>query len=174
MDFKISKNQKGQSLFEFIIFMPLLVMLIGVFYSFGNSINMSINQQKAVRGYFYHLLKGNSYGVNYQDLKQLNDQGIKRVGMYAIGWRAREANAGKDSFGSCMRVLNFLSGDDGEECDGFDRPTDGSSRFIRSFTAYGICIGQFVESNGRFYISEDPSDAGRSNQIGFANCSLAK
>lgn len=168
------KSQKGQSLFEFLVFLPLLVMLIGVFYSFGSAMSMSINQQKAVRGYFYHLLKGNSYGINFPDLVYMSGQGTKRVGMFSIGWRARESGGGKHSFGSCFRVSNIFAGSDNEDCDGPERPTEGSSRFIRSFTAYGICGNSFVESNGSFYWSEDPENAGRSNQIKWEDCSLSK
>lgn len=168
------KNQKGQSLFEFLVFMPLLVMLIGVFYSFGSGLNMSINQQKAVRGYFFHLLKGNSYGINFPDLVYLSNAGVKRVGVFSIGWRVKESSGGKQSFGSCFKVSNVLAKNDGEECEGSDRPTEGSSRFIRAFTMYGLCGNSFVESNGSYYWSEDPGDAGRSNQIKFEDCTLSK
>ncbi len=170
----ILKNSSGQSLFEFIIFLPLFVILFGVFYSFGNSINMSINQQKAVRGYFYHLLKGNSYGISYNDLKSLSDAGIKKVGFSSIGWRVKSKNGDKESFGNCYKVPNFLGGSDDEECDSPDRPKEGSSKFIRAFTVYGICTNNYVEAGGVFYTSEDPGGSARSNQIGMENCSLQK
>lgn len=170
---KKNKNQKGQSLFEFLVFMPLLVMLMGVFYSFGSSISMSINQQKAVRGYFFHLLKGNSYGINFPDLAQLASQGTRKVGMFSIGWRIKDAGGGKNSFGSCFKVSNIFSGNDDEDCYGEARPVEGSSRFIRAFTAFGICSNSYVESGGNFYWSEDPENGGRSNQITIGNCSLS-
>lgn len=171
---KKNKNQKGQSLFEFLVFMPLLVMLMGVFYSFGGALSMSINQQKAVRGYFYQLLKGNSYGITYSDLANLSNLGTKKVGMFSIGWRIKDAGGGKSSFGSCFKVSNIFSGSDDEDCFGNVRPTEGSSRFIRAFTAYGICTNSYVENGGYFYWSEDPNNGARSNQVGFSNCSLSK
>ena len=56
----ILENSEGQAIFELILFMPFLVYFVTLLFTAGNSINGSINQQKAVRGYFYHLLKGNS------------------------------------------------------------------------------------------------------------------
>lgn len=171
MEVKKFKNQKGQSLFEFLIFLPLLVMLIGVFYSFGGAMSMSINQQKAVRGYYFHLLKGNSFGISYPDLVELEKKGTRKVGFFSLGWRFKAEGEAK-SYGSCFKINNMLSGNDGEECLDGDRPTEGSSRYIRAFTAFGLCGNNFVEQGGRYYWSEDPANGGRGNQIGLANCSL--
>ncbi len=170
----ITNDEKGQSLFEFIIFLPLMVMLFGVFYSVGSGINMSINQQKFTRGYFYQLLKGNSYGMSYGNVRELADAGVKRVGMFSIGWRIKEERNGSDSFGACVKVMNFLNSSDDEECFSSERPKEGSSKFIRAFTMYGICTNHFVESNGLIYSNIDPGGAARSNQIGLRNCSLIK
>jgi hypothetical protein len=46
-------NQEGQAVFELLIFLPFLLFLYTIYYTAGNAINGSINQQKAVRGYFY-------------------------------------------------------------------------------------------------------------------------
>ncbi len=174
MDFKKIKNQKGQSIFEFLIFLPLFVMLIGVFYSFGNSLNMSINQQKQVRGYFYHLLKGNSYGISYNNLLELKNTGIRKVGMFSLGWRIKETANGKKSFSACTKIVSSLSGGE-EECDSNTRVAEGSSKFVRAFTMYGICTNSFVDlGNGTFAGSVDPDSGTRMNQVGFSNCSLSK
>ena len=44
-------NRKGQAIFEFIIFLPILLILYGVLVSVSSAINGSINQQKATRGF---------------------------------------------------------------------------------------------------------------------------
>ncbi len=174
MDSKKIKNQKGQSIFEFLIFLPLLVMLIGVFYSFGNSLNMSINQQKQVRGYFYYITKGNSYGITYGNLKELKDAGIRKVGMFSLGWRIKESSSGKNSFATCTKIVSSLSGGD-EDCDSDSRVAEGASKFIRAFTMYGICTNSFAAlDNGYFAGNVDPDSGTRMNQVGFSNCSLSK
>ena len=57
----MKSNSKGQAMFEFIIFLPFVVVLFKMFLNIGGAINGSINQQKQLRGYFYYLNKGNSY-----------------------------------------------------------------------------------------------------------------
>jgi len=82
----VNMDQKGQSVFEFIIFVPFLVFLFTIFYTCGSAINGSINQQKAVRGYFYSLVKGNSYVIGTQDLDIYKSKSMSQVGFFAIGW----------------------------------------------------------------------------------------
>ena len=52
---KLSKQERarGQALFEFIVFLPFLLFMLTIMFTVGNAINGSINQQKAVRRYFF-------------------------------------------------------------------------------------------------------------------------
>ncbi len=81
----ILKNQKGQAIFELIIFLPFLIFLYTIYSTTGNAINGSINQQKAVRGYFYGLLRGNSYINTTTDLDEFSEKAISVVGFSALG-----------------------------------------------------------------------------------------
>lgn len=141
---KIFKNQKGQAIFEFIIFMPFLVLLYTILYTVGNSINGSINQQKAVRGYFYTLVKSNSYLLNAVDIAELKNKAINKAGFFAIGWS--EKKQGETRFAPCFKFSSMVKGTSPEDCDDSKRPDEGSSTYIRLFTAYGVCGAIFKKS----------------------------
>jgi hypothetical protein len=131
------KNEKGQALFEMIIFLPFLMFMYMIFYTVGNSISGSINQQKAVRSYFYRLVKGNSYIVPAIDLTTFANEGHKQVGFYAIGWK--EKLDGKVPVANCFKFSSMLKNGSTEECDSNKRDQSGSSRYVRIFTMYGVC-----------------------------------
>ena len=78
-------NKKGQAMFEFVIFLPFVIVLFKMFLNIGGAINGSINQQKTLRGYFYHTLRGSSY---FPSLKTLNSswKSFTEAGFYAIGF----------------------------------------------------------------------------------------
>jgi hypothetical protein len=147
VDRKFLKNQKGQALFEMILFLPFLMFLYTIYYTAGNSLSGSINQQKAVRGYFYNLVKGNSYVVAKSDLEELRNSGVGKVGFKSIGWN--DHLIGQKSFAPCFKFSSLLKNSSTEECDGSERDGEGTSRFIRLFTFYGVC--------GPYY-TQDPSD----------------
>jgi hypothetical protein len=133
---KIYFNQKGQALFEMILFLPFLMFLYTIYYTAGNSISGSINQQKAVRGYFYTLVKGNSYVIPLGDLKNFGGS-MKRVGFNSVGWN--DHLKGTQSFAPCFKFSSLLKNNSTEECNGNEREAEGASRFIRLFTFYGVC-----------------------------------
>ncbi len=154
VDKKIFQNQKGQALFELIIFLPFLIFLYSIYYTTGNSISGSINQQKAVRGYFYSLTRGNSYLNTMQELESFGDKGIKTVGFSALGWREKSTNGGQNAFAPCFKFSSLLKNESTEECDSSEREEEGSSRYIRVFTFYGVCGPVYTESSdssGVFY-----------------------
>lgn len=136
-------NQKGQAVFELIIFLPFLVFLYTIYSTTGNSINGSINQQKAVRGYFYALLRGNSYINTMADLEEFSSKSVNVVGFSALGWRDKSANGQRDSFAPCFKFSSVLKNDSDEDCDSETREEDSDgnpiSRNVRVFTFYGIC-----------------------------------
>lgn len=137
---KILNTQQGQAVFEMIIFLPFLVFLYSIYYTTGNSISGSINQQKAVRGYFYSLTKGNSYLNTKIDLDEYSTTGtIVSVGFSALGWREKTTDGGKNAFSPCFKFSSMLKNNIEEPCDSPDRDEESSSRNIRVFTFYGVC-----------------------------------
>ncbi len=152
---KIINNQKGQAIFELIIFIPFLVFLYAIYYNVGNSISGSINQQKAVRGYFYALTNGNSYINTLAELNQYSQEhSIRIVGFSSLGWRIKEATGGSGAFAPCFRFAATLNNDSTEECDDTAREIPGeSSRLIRIFTFYGVCGPTYKNStsDARYY-----------------------
>jgi hypothetical protein len=131
-------NENGQAIFELIIFLPFLIFLYTIYYTVGNSISASINQQKAVRGYFYQLVKGNSYIVPAVDLaSDVNEHGIHTVGFFALGWADELLN--NQPVGNCFHFSSMLKNNSTEVCNSSVREEPSSSYFIRAFTMYGIC-----------------------------------
>lgn len=136
-------NQNGQAIFEMILFLPFLLFLYTIYYTTGNSINGSINQQKSVRAYFYGLVKGNSYVVSLSDLRTFGDSGLKKIGFNSVGWNEK-LGAGNRSFAPCFKFSSLLKNSSTEECEGDERDEEGSSRFIRLFTYYGVCGPTYI------------------------------
>ena len=168
------QNQKGQALFEMIIFIPFLIFLYTIYSTTGNSISSSINQQKAVRGYFYSLNKGNSYLNTLDDLDRFRTKSIRMVGFSAIGWREKSKNSGDQSFAPCFKFSSMLKNGSTEECDDGTRETDAdggpSTRIIRIFTYYGVCgpvYSEISDPNAAAFYLIHPS-----LQSSINNCSL--
>ena len=141
------KCERGQAIFEMIIFIPLFIFLFTIVYNVGSSINISINQQKAARRYFYYLSKGNSYLPLQFNLEALSGGRLSRVGMAFIGYRQRESAPGsQSSVATCLKFSAFLTGDDGEECeDAVDRSEEQiMTNFVRIYTGYGVCGESYI------------------------------
>ena len=136
---KSLKNQRGQALFELIIFIPFLIFLYTIYSTVGDSISASINQQKAVRGYFYSLIMGNSYLNTPLELEEFSKASIQSVGFSALGWREKGNVNGTNSIAPCFKFSSLIKNNSTEDCDSKDRDEEGVSRFIRLFTFYGVC-----------------------------------
>lgn len=163
-------NQKGQAIFEMILFLPFLLFLYTIYYTTGNSISGSINQQKAVRGYFYGSIKGNSYIVSLPELKMFGERGLKKVGFNSIGWNEKLGSDSK-SFAPCFKFSSLLKNGSTEECDQSEREEEGSSRFIRLFTYYGVCGPSYIalsELEGNTYYDIPPNA-----QTQIASCNIS-
>lgn len=130
-------NKNGQALFEMILFLPFLLFFYSVFFTIGNSLSGSINQQKAVRGYFYNLVKHNSYLISTPDLKFYESEGMKQVGFYTIGWR--DYSDGVTPVANCFEFSSLSKNKSKEVCLDKTRNPAEMSHFVRIFTAYGIC-----------------------------------
>ena len=138
-------DDRGQALFEFIIFLPFLLFFVTVMFTIGNAINGSINQQKAARRYFFYIYKGNSTIPDAGNLNILAEDGLQKVGAVSVGWR--EKDVGKDSFATCYRLATFLGKGDDDDC---DKPSldEGRSNFVRIFTMFGLCGETYRISDG--------------------------
>ncbi len=163
---KIFFNQKGQAVFEMILFLPFLMFLYTIYYTTGNSINGSINQQKAVRGYFYTLVKGNSYVIPFVELKHFRSLGISKVGFFSLGWDDHLTN--DKPFAPCFRFSSILKNKTTEECNSGEREAPDSSRFIRVFTYYGVCGPYYTPSS----VDRDSYSIDQPNQALTASCTL--
>lgn len=166
---KSLKNQSGQALFELVIFIPFLIFLYTIYSTTGDSISASINQQKAVRGYFYSLIMGNSYLNNPLELAEFSGNSIKSVGFAAVGWREKGKADGSTAFAPCFKFSSLIKNNSSEECDSKERDEEGMSRFIRVFTFYGICgpVYSEIEPGGIKFNWINPS-----NQSSAEKCSL--
>ena len=139
------KNKKGQSIFEFLVFVPFLLLMVQVFMNVGGAINGSINQQKVVRGYFYHKLKNSSFFPSKGDLNQLSG-GITTVGYSAFGW-SEELVDGRTPKAPCY-LLNSFIGDPIDTCEEKPESGEAKSQYVRIYSVYGLCGGIFNRAEG--------------------------
>ncbi|MBT3235456.1 MAG: hypothetical protein HN353_05870 [Bdellovibrionales bacterium] len=163
----ITTSESGQAIFEMIVFLPFFVILLSVMLTVGSSINGSINQEKATRGYFFYLAKGNS---NFPGPKSLSEMSaLSSVGTFSIGWQ--DYSEGKLPVSSCYKLNALISKNSGETC---QTPEAGSdiTRFVRLYTVFGICTSLFrrLTSSGPFAHAINYSNAANAGQS--SSCTL--
>ena len=146
------KKNDGQALFEFIVFLPFIVIFLNLFFNISGAINSSINQQKATRGFFFRMVQNNSFFPDYDTLRSRLGR-LNTASFYAIGF-AEELVDGKEPKATCYRVPSFM----GRDIDSCDKVGDGSkSQFVRVYTTFGICGASFQQSGGFWsYKPESP------------------
>ena len=141
MIFESLENQKGQSTFEFIMFLPFMLMTLTITISLADSINGSINQQKVARGYFHALALGNSYLPR----KELIQPAWGQVGMFYIGWkRIFEGGGGSGvPVAPCYGLVSIFPPENADEC---EESLSGATttQHVRIQTAYGLCTTTYV------------------------------
>ena len=145
MGVRMFADKKGQAIFEFIVFLPIMVILYGVIVAISSAINGSINQQKATRGFTYGMIKGNPT-IPLRILVERNaNEGVERQGMFVhLFGDELTGGANPRPFAVCYKVRLFGQEDD-EECkDPITDAGDNSSRWIRVKTAYGLCGASYV------------------------------
>ncbi len=142
MAVKNKKNQKGQALFEFLFFFPLLISFLFIIVGVGNSINGAINQQKVTRGYFYARIK-NSSEFPLRD-EQVHSR-FQLFGMFFIGWRERFADGGQTPLLPCYKI-NLPLERENQRCE--VAYTNEQTHFIKVGTVYGVCGHTYVRSQG--------------------------
>jgi hypothetical protein len=165
----VAKNQRGQALIEFIIFLPFMLMMYMVVVNLGDAIHGSINQQKVTRSYFYFRLQGNSQiskpQRNGSDL--VNDD-WSSFGHGFIGWAdyIEGGSSQGDPVLSCWRLNLPFAPAAGDSCE--DSYDDVTTQFIRVATAYGICGATFAKEND--YYVELPSTENTTPAIEASSC----
>ncbi len=138
------KNAKGQAIFEFVVFVPFLFILLSIIVSVGSAINASINQQKAVRGYFFSRVAGDSTIPDRDQLLKLRDGGRTSVGYYAIGWR--DYGEGDDSSNSkpvapCFKAATLVKGISGDNCKNLIK--NRMTNYVRVKSVFGVCTARY-------------------------------
>ena len=149
------KNENGQAVFETLLFLPVLFYLAVVMIKVGNSINASINQQKATRGYTFYLLKGNSLGQRVSDLKYLETQasGIENASSFIIAWKI---NPDLEKFhGSYYKLPTFAGASASDEDCLEDKIEDGVTSCIKVFTMFGVCGESYMLTPSEGYHKSD-------------------
>jgi len=144
---KENNKQKGQALFEFILFVPFMLSVYTLTVSFTSAINGSINQQKATRGYFYARSLNNSYFPSREVLSSLD--GVQYAGQVVIGWK--RVLDGRVPVAPCFKLRSLVSSELSDQCETeFDEGTT-STKYIRPKTMYGYCgATYFVGESGGF------------------------
>ncbi len=140
-------NNKGQSIFEFLFFFPLMMVLFIVVIKIGNSINGAINQQKITRGYLYALQLNDSNLQTNRTLGGFVNFNVVNAGLYALGWA--DKLEGESPIAPCYSLPAIGVEDNEEVCD--QRQEDNRTSYIRVKTAYGLCSESFHIINGLYY-----------------------
>lgn len=135
-----NNQQKGQALFEMIIFLPMMIVMLVFLIYLSSAVNGSINQQKITRGYFYARLKHQSMYPLY-NIQDVNDfaHDWKFFGMSFIGWRL-EFNQ-KYPVQPCYPAkVPYLESPE-KTCGKYSGST---TAFIRVSTVYGVCGASYT------------------------------
>jgi hypothetical protein len=151
-DTKNINSEKGQAIFEFLVFLPLLILLYILSVSVNGAINASINQQKITRGYLYARLKNNSTYPPPDLLKS----SIRSAGMFVTGWREKTLGDTEGvPLAPCFPIPVFGEASNKDTCDaGGSETTTG---FIRVETVYGICGATWDWNEGGAVLSVAPA-----------------
>ena len=169
----MAANHRGQAIFEFIIFLPIILIFYGVIVAVSSAINGSINQQKATRGFTYGLIKGNPtipirilVRTNFED----GDEKVRLQGMFVHLYGDRlTTGEPRQPYATCYQVPSYGQGE-AEQCDDpITDPNDKSSPLIRVKTAYGLCGATYVintEQNDRIEENHFHSITRRSTKEG--------
>lgn len=170
----LKNNEEGQAIFELLIFMPILIFFYTIIFNVGNSINVSINQQKATRRYFYYLTKGNSYVPNNRVLENYKS-GFIRAGIAMVGFADRLDGGGGGSgepIAPCFKFNSFFASDNGESC---EEPVSGErqSAFVRVYTAYGICGENYSLQGNRWFVFNSSGPGSPDPKSKYLSCSVS-
>jgi len=150
---KLLKNirddlKSGQSIVEFMIFLPLIMIIFLMTITISASINGSINQQKSTRGYFHFLTKGNPRGPFMQDLAAFVGR-VDMVGVHVVGWH--NYGVGVEAVAPCYSLQSLITSQASDACENTSSISgkNAKSKFIRPFTVYGVCSALVYKLNNQ-------------------------
>lgn len=139
-------DAKGQSLIEFIIFLPLFLLVYSFVTPYMSAIYGSINQQKITRHYFYYYTKNHSFlpkaeynNAFYQGLN------LNSFGMMFMGYA--------ENFNQNVPISPCYEGSFGEENSCTASYSKKASSFIRVATVYGLCTATYLQKDGKVYLA---------------------
>lgn len=144
--------QKGQALFEFLVFIPLIFILLSLFMTIQSALNASINQQKFTRGFFYNIVQNDSRLPNSNALDAIRGDGVQMASIYAFGWK--EASKGQVPLAPCFKIKTFFGNPSNEQCTPGETTKD-TSQFIRVKTVYGVCGATYVLNTPMGYVQAE-------------------
>lgn len=153
-------NKRGQSIFEFILFLPIVISLYAFLANIGGSINGTINQEKAARGYFFARIKNNStLPVPNAQAPGRPNYNWSRFGMHFIGWRDKWAGGGQlVPEATCYRLALPLGRNENDECEQWGTTT---TQYIRPRVVFGMCGTTYrIGASGLVDRDVQVSDAG--------------
>src|SRR5690606_23147432 len=116
------KLQKGQAIFELIVFLPLFLYMTKIMFDYGDAINHSINQNKVVRGYYFYTISNDSNAPNLAFSKDFYTRGRIQgpdavIGSDSYAWSSESTRDGRKPNGSCVKVPGFLGNElPSDEC----------------------------------------------------------
>lgn len=145
---KFLKNEKGQGMIEFFLFLPFMLMMYSICLSLVSSINAAINQQKITRGYFYYKMQNNSLVPGPRRDGVQPEASWSQYGMHINIYG--EYLKGDNPMSTCFKFQVPLGKKEGDSCD--QTYTETTTQYIRVATAYGICGATYTSNNGRFDI----------------------
>lgn len=126
------KSEKGQGLFEFLFFLPFMLMMYQIALSMGNAINGSINQQKTARGYLFARIKNNSTIPTPEHIKS---SVLSQYGLFFMGWAQTRDEGSGQVYAPCYPFKTMVKST--ESCK--DNYSGDSTQNIRVETVFGVC-----------------------------------
>jgi hypothetical protein len=147
---KILKEEDGQGLIEFFLFLPFILMMYSICLSLVSSLNASINQQKVARGYFYYKMQNNSLVPGPRRDGVRPEASWQRYGMHINIWAESFMNGGDQPKATCFKFEVPLGKKEGDSCD--QAYKEKTTQYIRVATAYGICGATYNNTGGLFEI----------------------
>jgi hypothetical protein len=153
------KNQSGQALMEFIIFLPFMLMLYTVVIILGDAIHGSINQQKATRGYFYYRIQNSAHITRpFRAGGAPVFTNWQTFGMFFLGWADYLENSANPVY-PCYKLNLPFAAAAGDVCNSTYSGAVPTTQFIRVGTVYGLCGASYARSmntTGASEYSEQP------------------
>lgn len=144
----ILENEDGQSIIEFVLFLPFLLMTYTLTMSISSAINGSINQQKVTRAYFYYTLQNNStFPRPYRDGGAQPYYNWQQFGMQIMGWTEKLVN--EQPVMTCYKFKLPLGAAKSDKCEkSYKKRT---TQYIRVGTVYGACGATYSNQQGQIY-----------------------